>query len=63
VAYPVQWDQSGVMTFIVNQDGKVYQRDLGEHSWRIAGALKDYNPDKEWTLVEDQGELDTVSEK
>jgi hypothetical protein len=29
VAYPEHWDQSGIMTFIVNQDGKVYQRNLG----------------------------------
>ncbi len=45
VAYPEHWDQSGIMTFIVNQDGKVYQRNLGEKTSRIAGAMKEYNPD------------------
>ena len=63
VAYPEHWDQSGVMTFIVNQDGKVYQRSFGEKTSRVAGAMKEYNPDSEWTLVEDAGELDAVSEK
>ena len=63
VAYPENWDQSGIMTFMVNQDGKVYQRNLGEKTSRIAGAMKEYNPDSEWTLVPDEGVLNAVSEK
>jgi hypothetical protein len=63
VAWPENWDQSGIMTFIVNQDGKVYQRNLGEKTPRIAGAMKEYNPDREWTLVPDEGVLSAVSEK
>ena len=63
VAYPEHWDQSGIMTFIVNQDGKVYQQNLGEKSTRIAAAMKEYNPDSNWTQVEDVGILDAVSEK
>ena len=63
VAYPEHWDQSGIMTFIVNQDGKVFQRNLGEKTSRIAGAIKEYNPDSEWTLVPDVGVLSAVSEK
>jgi hypothetical protein len=63
VAYPEHWDQSGVMTFIVNQDGKVYQRNFGEKTSRIAAAMKEYNPDNEWTLVQDTGVLSAVSEK
>jgi uncharacterized membrane protein YkoI len=55
VAWPEYWDQSGIMTFIVNQDGKVYQRNLGEKTAKCAGAMKEYNPDSEWTLVKDQG--------
>ncbi len=55
VAYPVEWGQSGIMTFIVNQDGKVYQRDLGEKTDELAPAMKEYNPDGSWTLVEDKG--------
>ena len=62
VAYPEHWDQSGIMTFIVNQDGKVYQRNLGKKSTRIAAALKEYNPDSEWTLVPEEGVSGVVSE-
>jgi hypothetical protein len=61
VAYPENWNQSGVMTFIVNQDGKVYQSDLGEKSSRLASHIKEYNPDKHWTLVQDEGILDVES--
>jgi len=63
VAYPEEWDQSGIMTFIVNQDGKVYQRNLGDKTTRIAGSMKEYNPDSAWTLVEDAGVISAVSEK
>ena len=63
VAYPENWDQSGIMTFIVNQDGKVYQRNLGKRSTRIAAALKEYNPDGEWTLVQDEGVSRAASER
>jgi hypothetical protein len=55
VAYPETWGQSGMMTFMVGQDGKVYQQDLGEKTDHIAPRIKDYNPDKNWTLVQDQG--------
>jgi hypothetical protein len=51
VAYPEVWDQSGVMTFIVNQDGKVYQNNLGDDTASVAGSMKEYNPDSSWTLV------------
>jgi len=63
VAYPDRWDQSGIMTFIVNQDGKVFQRNYAEKTSRIAGAMKEYNPDSEWTLVPDEGISSAVSEK
>jgi hypothetical protein len=63
VAYPEHWDQSGIMTFVVGPDGKVFQRNLGEETARIAGKMKAYNPDDGWTLVTDQGVLDAVSEK
>jgi hypothetical protein len=63
VAYPERWDQSGIMTFIVNQDGRIFQRNLGARTSRIAGAMKDYNPDSKWTLVEDEGVPSAVSER
>ena len=58
VAYPELWDGSGVMTFIVNQDGKVYQQNLGEKTAKIAGKMKEYNPDSGWTLEDDEGVVD-----
>ena len=63
VAYPEHWDQSGIMTFIVNQDGKVYQKNLDEQTVQIAGEMKEYNPDSGWKLVEDEGTSSVVAEK
>ena len=63
VAYPEHWDQSGIMTFIVNQDGKVFQRNFGGMTSGIAEAMKAYNPDSEWTLVQEEGVLSAISEK
>jgi hypothetical protein len=53
VAYPVVYRSSGVMTFIVNQDGKVYQKDLGSDTAQTARHMTEFNPDKSWTLVND----------
>ena len=63
VAYPEHWDQSGIMTFVVNQEGIVYQSNLGEKTSEIAGAMKEYNPDSKWMLVQDEGVLNAASEK
>lgn len=52
VAYPAQWGTSGIMTFIVNQNGIVYQKNMGKNSARIAAAMKNFNPDKSWKRVE-----------
>jgi len=48
VAYPVSYRDSGVMTFIVNQDGQIYQKDLGPQTSQIAGAMVAYEPDATW---------------
>lgn len=52
VAYPARYGSSGIMTFIVNQNGIVYQKNLGKESGKIAAAMKQYNPDKSWKKVE-----------
>lgn len=52
VAYPSQYGASGVMTFIVNHDGVVYQKNLGKDTEKIASAMKKFDPDKTWTKVE-----------
>jgi hypothetical protein len=48
VAFPSNWGKSGVMTFIVNQQGKVYQKNIGPNTTKIAREMKLYNPDKTW---------------
>jgi hypothetical protein len=53
VAYPAEYKVSGVMTFIINQNGVVYQKDLGEKTTGIAGAMTEYNPDSTWKKVKD----------
>jgi hypothetical protein len=52
VGYPVEYGNSGVMTFLVNQQGVVYQKDLGPDTERTAGAMTAYNPDSSWTRTE-----------
>jgi hypothetical protein len=51
VAYPSRWGVSGVMTFIVNQSGRVYEKNLGAKTAKIAKKMKAYNPDPSWKLV------------
>jgi hypothetical protein len=51
VAYPEYWGESGVMTFIVNQWGKVYERNLGSQSAELGAAMTDFDPDDGWTVV------------
>ncbi len=58
VAYPVRWGQAGIMTFIVNQDGIVYQRSFGENTAKTAAGIKEYNPDSSWTVVQEPGITD-----
>ena len=51
VAYPDKWGSSGVMTFIINQQGRIYEKNLGPNTAKIASALNEYNPDPSWKLV------------
>jgi hypothetical protein len=48
VAYPAKYGSSGVMTFIVNQDGVVYQKDLGKETKQAALAMNAFDPDRTW---------------
>lgn len=52
VAYPAQYRDSGIMTFIINQNGLAYQKDLGPTTDQLAAAITEFNPDKTWTVVE-----------
>ena len=51
VAWPAEWGNTGVMTFIVNQRGKVYQKNLGPKTPSIANAITAYDPDNTWTVT------------
>jgi hypothetical protein len=53
VAYPAEYGSSGVMTFIVNESGEVFQRDLGKKTEVLAKSMKEYNLDSKWQKAEE----------
>jgi hypothetical protein len=52
LAYPAKYGTSGIMTFIVNQDGVIYQKDLGDDTEAAAKGITSFNPDKSWSEIE-----------
>jgi hypothetical protein len=52
VAYPAQYGSSGIMTFIVNQNGTIYQKDLGKNTDKTAAAMTLYDPDETWKRID-----------
>jgi hypothetical protein len=52
VAYPARYGYSGIMTFIVNHDGFVYQKDFGPKTEKLAKTMKAFDPDKTWEKAE-----------
>jgi hypothetical protein len=53
VAYPATYENSGVVTFIVNHDGVVYEKDLGKNTEKTAQAMKLFDPDKAWKKAQE----------
>jgi hypothetical protein len=53
VAWPAEYGTSGIMTFIVNQQGRVYQKNLGPHTDKIARDMSTYDPEPTWKLSAD----------
>jgi hypothetical protein len=53
VAVPAEYAETGVMTFVVSHQGKVYEKDLGDDTALAAAAIQDYDPDETWTLVKE----------
>ena len=51
VAFPARYNDSGVMTFIVNHNGIVYQKNLGPKTAVIASKMTQYDPDSSWSVV------------
>ena len=52
VAYPAEYGNSGIMTFMVNHDGVVYEKNLGKETGKIASSMTKYDPDKTWKKEE-----------
>jgi hypothetical protein len=48
IAYPADYRSSGVMTFLVSEDGVVYEKDLGNKTESLGMAIREYNPDSSW---------------
>ena len=53
IAWPANYGSTGIMTFVVDKSGIVYQKDLGGETAKIAGAYSAYDPDETWTPVAD----------
>ncbi|MBA4417764.1 MAG: DUF2950 domain-containing protein [Syntrophus sp. (in: bacteria)] len=51
VAYPAQYGVSGIMTFMINQDGTVYEKNLGKKAGKAVQEMKEFNPDTTWRKV------------
>ena len=49
VAYPAKYGDTGIKTFIINQQGVIFQKDLGKDTLTVAKAMTDFNPDSSWT--------------
>jgi hypothetical protein len=62
VAYPAEYRSSGVMTFVVNEDGVVHEKDLGKKTDVVAQAMTEYNPNPTWRKAKEQQE-ETASEQ
>ena len=63
IAYPAEYRSSGVMTFMVGEDGAVYEKDLGKKTDVLAKAIKEYNPTSSWHRSEEQHEETAGTQK
>ena len=52
IAYPAEYRVSGVMTFMVDESGVIYEKDLGPDTAKIADSISAYDPDSTWHEVE-----------
>jgi hypothetical protein len=52
LAYPAEYRASGVMTFMINKDGIIVQKDLGPDTAKLASEMAVFNPDKTWQEVD-----------
>jgi hypothetical protein len=54
VAWPEEWGNTGVMTFLVNQSGKIYEKSLGPKTAAVAGAITSFDPDPSWAVTREE---------
>ena len=52
IAYPVKFNDTGVQTFMINQDRVIYEKNLGNDTATLAKATTEFNPDNTWTAVQ-----------
>jgi hypothetical protein len=52
VAYPAKYGDSGIMTFIISEQGIIYEKDLGKTTGQVASDMTEFNPDKTWRPVD-----------
>ena len=62
MAYPAEYKSSGVMTFVVDEDGVVYQKDLGKKTEALAKSMKEYNANSTWQKAEEK-QVETAGEQ
>ena len=53
LAYPEKYGDTGIFTFIINQGGVMYQKDLGKDTPQLANSIGEFNPDKSWKPLEE----------
>jgi Protein of unknown function (DUF2950) len=53
MAYPARYRESGIMTFLINQNGTLLQKDLGNNTDQVASAMTEFNPDSTWTIAQE----------
>jgi hypothetical protein len=63
MAYPAEYRSSGVMTFIIGEDGVVYEKDLGKKTDSTAKSMKEYNPNSSWRKTDEEPEEAATEEK
>ncbi|OAJ53046.1 hypothetical protein A6V36_11805 [Paraburkholderia ginsengiterrae] len=51
IAWPADYGKTGLTTFIVNQDGQLYQKNLGRQTARVAESIRSFDPDSSWQNV------------
>jgi len=56
IAYPAKYGASGIMSFIVNQEGVIYEKDLGENTGTVAVAITTFDPDSTWRNYKEAAE-------